>query len=122
MVVRTSCQGSVSATRLKGRGSTPPAGGEQQRSAGFVGAAQSRGCREAGSSGSRARMLGRRIVGSRRGNGRKGGGARGAWAVTARRGLLRAGSRELVLEEESSRSAQAISSVNGGTLRFWAPP
>ena len=25
-------------------------------------------------------------------------------------------------EEESSRSAQAISSVNGGTLRFWAPP
>ena len=77
--------------------------------------------READSSGSRARMLGRRIVGSRRGNGRKGGGARGAWAVTARRGLLRAGSRELA-EEESSRSAQAISSVNGGTLRFWAPP
>ena len=122
MVVRTSCQGSVSATRLKGRGSTPPAGGEQQKSAGFVGAAQSRGCREAGSSGSRARMLGRRIVGSWRGNGRKGGDARGAWAVTARRGLLRAGSRELVLKEESSRSAQAISSVNGGTLRFWAPP
>jgi len=83
VVVGTSCQGSVSATRLKGRGSTPPAGGEQQKSAGFVGAAQSRGCREAGSSGSRARMLGRRIVGSRRGNGRKGGDARGAWAVTA---------------------------------------
>ena len=62
---------------------------------------RSEGYREAGSSGSRARMLGRRIVGSRRGNGRKGGDARGAWAVTARRGLMRAGCRELC--KDSSR-------------------
>ena len=98
MVVRTSCQGSVSATRLKGRGSAELEGSSKSLRALSM-LRRSKGYREAGSSGSRARMLGRRIVGSRRGNGRKGGDARGAWAVTARRGLMRSGSRELLLNK-----------------------